>query len=140
MGSLSIRTKIALLAGTPVLGTLILALALAQHARTQTAAAAALGSIEDVAQLSVHISSVMGALQLERARTALEEGSESREGSTGMSAELARDRAATARAEKQLQQFLAGHNLSSLPKRLARDLDVARTQLARRHELHDRLP
>jgi serine phosphatase RsbU (regulator of sigma subunit) len=138
MGGLSIRKKIALLAGVPVLGTLILALALAQHARTQTAAAAALGSIEDVAQLSVHISRVMHALQLERARTALVEGIESRLGDAGADAALERDRAATDAAEKQLERFFAGHDLSRLP-RLARDLGVARAQLERRHQLHDRL-
>jgi serine phosphatase RsbU (regulator of sigma subunit) len=139
MVGLSIRKKIALLAGIPVLGTLILALALAQHARTQTTAAAALGSIEDVAQLSVHISSVMRALQLERARTAMEEGFESRQVPAVAPAELSRDRAATDAAEKQLEQFLAGHDLSSLPKRLARDLGVARAQVERRRELHERL-
>ncbi len=135
---MSIRTTIALLAGTPVLGTLILALALAQHVRAQTAAAAALGSIEDVAQLSVHISSVMGALQLERARTALHEGFESSGGSGATSEKLERERVATDLAEKRLERFLAGHDLSSLPKRLARDLDVARVQLDRRRELLDR--
>jgi hypothetical protein len=74
ISGLSIRTKVVLLAGIPVLGTLVLAAVIAQRAQTQTAAAAALGSIEDVAQLSVRISSVMHALQFERARSALSEG------------------------------------------------------------------
>lgn len=139
MRGLSIRKKIALLAGIPVLGTLILALVLAQHARTQNAAAAALGSIEDVAQLSVHISTVMRAVQLERARMALHEGFESRHTSDSIGEALATDRAATDAAEHQLERFLAGHDLSSLPQRLARDLGVARAQVARRSELQGRL-
>jgi serine phosphatase RsbU (regulator of sigma subunit) len=139
MGGLSIRKKIVLLAGIPVLGTLILALAIAQHARTQTTAAAALGSIEDVAQLSVHISGVMRALQLERARTALEEGLEAHAPDTAIPGSVDRERAATDAAEKQLELFLAGHDLSNLPKRLARDLGVARAETARRRELQARL-
>jgi serine phosphatase RsbU (regulator of sigma subunit) len=138
MGRLSIRKKIVLLAGIPVLGTLILALAMAQHARTQTAAATALGSIDDVAQLSVHISRVMRALQLERARTALIEGFEEH-GTATEASSLDRDRETTNAAEKQLELFLAGHDLSALPKRLARDLGVARVQAASRRQLHERL-
>jgi two-component system, chemotaxis family, sensor kinase CheA len=139
MRGLSIRKKIGLLAGIPILGTLILALAIAQYAQRQTKAAAALGSIEDVAQLSVHISRVMRALQLERARTALAEGFESRLGDEAPAVPLEHDRAATDDAEKQLEQFFAGHDLSTLPKRLARDLGAARAQVERRRELHERL-
>lgn len=139
MGALSIRKKILLLAGIPVLGTLILALAIAQHGRTQTRAAAALGSIEDVALLSVHISGVVRALQLERARTALDEGMEGHASSTAIPGSIERERAATDAAEKKLQSFLAGHDLSNLPKRLARDLGVAQAQTTRRQKLQARL-
>ena len=68
IGALPIRAKVLLLAGIPVIGTLILAAVIAQHGRMQSAAATALGSIEDVAQLSVRISAATQSLQLERAR------------------------------------------------------------------------
>src|ERR1700742_1892205 len=112
MGGLSIRKKILLLAGIPVLGTLVLALVTAQHAREQTAAAAALGSIEDVAQLSVHISHVMRALQLERARAALAEGYDAHVPAIAAGVSIEAEQVATDAAEKQLEQFLAGHDLS----------------------------
>jgi serine phosphatase RsbU (regulator of sigma subunit)/phage-related protein len=142
IGGLPIRAKVLLLAGIPVIGTLVLAVVIAQHARTQTAAAAALGSIEDVAQLSVHISSVMHALQLERARAALSEGYSGRQADTVNSSseqQLLRQRASTDAAEPTLEEFLSRHDLSALPPRLARDLGIARAQANERKTLHARL-
>jgi len=138
IGRLPIRAKVLLLAGIPVIGTLILAVVIAQHARTQTAAAAALGSIEDVAQLSVHISEVMHALQLERARVALSEGSAGRQGQAADQA-LQKQRALTDNAERTLGRFLSRYDLSAFPPRLARDLGIAREQANGRHALHARL-
>lgn len=139
IAGLPIRAKVLLLAGVPVVGTLVLAVVIAQHARTQTAAAEALGSIEDVAQLSVHISGVMHALQLERARSALTEGFAGRKVDREAEQELLKQQAATDKAEQQLEQFLSRHDLSALPSRLARDLDIARSQTAERRALHARL-
>jgi serine phosphatase RsbU (regulator of sigma subunit) len=139
MGSLSIYKKIVLLAGIPVLGTLILALAMALHARTQTAAAAALGSIDDVAKLSVHISGVVRALQIERARIALHEGFEAPTSAGVPPGSVDRGSEASDVAVKELERFLAGHDLSALPKRLARDLAVAHAQVAGKRQLQQRL-
>lgn len=139
-GGLPIRAKVLLLAGVPVVGTLILALLIAQHARTQTAAAAALGSIEDVAELSVHISGAIHALQLERARTALDEGYAARHELPRVSAqELERQRDATDRAVQRLGAFLDEHDLSALPGRLGRDLAQATTQTQKRAAFKARL-
>lgn len=139
VAGLPIRAKVLLLAGVPVVGTLILAVVIAQHAREQTGAAAALGSIEDVAQLSVHISGAMHALQLERARSALAEGLAGHKAVPAAEHELRRQRAATDAAEQQLTQFLSRRDLSALPARLARDLAIAREQAAKRHALSARL-
>jgi serine phosphatase RsbU (regulator of sigma subunit) len=128
----AIRTKLFLLAGVPVIGALVLAAMIAQQARRQAAVAAALGSIDDVAQLSARISGVLHGLQRERAVLALREGAEARLRQDAGRIDLATDRAATDAALARLEGFLADHDLSKLPGRLARDLGVARAQVARR--------
>lgn len=139
IASLPIRAKLLFLAGLPIIGTLILALVIAQHASTQTAAADALGSIEGVAQLSVHISDVIRALQLERAQAALCEGSSVRGFPVAAQRELARQSALTDASQKQLEQFLARYDLSALPRRLARDLGIAHDQSRKLDALRVRL-
>ena len=141
VGRLSIRTKFALLAGIPVLGALILGAVIALQGQKQAAAAAALGSIEDVAQLSVRISGLIHALQLERARMGLHEGFEARgtDNSNRADVALGREYEQTDAAQGQLETFLAGHDLSRLPARLARDLGVARAQATPRRALQARL-
>jgi serine phosphatase RsbU (regulator of sigma subunit) len=136
---LRIRTKVVLLAGIPVLGTLVLAGIIAQRAQTQLAAAAALGSIEDVAQLSVKISTVIHALQLERAEAALSEGLQDRKAAKAVEVDLQKQTRATDTAERSLEVFLANRDLRTLPARLARDLGIARKQAAGRHEFQLRL-
>ena len=63
----SIRAKLALLAGVPVVGALLLALFVAHDARQQAASAASLGSIEDLARLTAYIADELHAEQDERA-------------------------------------------------------------------------
>jgi hypothetical protein len=67
MGSASIRLKLALLAGIPVLGAVLLGLALAYNATQAIQKARALGSVESVAELSHTMSAVVRELQVERA-------------------------------------------------------------------------
>lgn len=140
---LVIRTKLLLLAGIPVLASLILAGLVAQHAWTQTAAAAALGSIEDVAALSVRMSEVLGALQNERAYVAIHEGSELnvlddlQEPLTGEEPSKLADK--TSAAWRQLEEFLAARDLSKLPTRLAEDIRVFSEQLQKRTALRTRM-
>src|SRR5512142_2945099 len=65
-----IRTKLGLLAGIPVLGALLLSIIVIQSARRSAKTAEAIGSIEDLAELSERMRYVVSALQSERARTA----------------------------------------------------------------------
>jgi two-component system, chemotaxis family, sensor kinase CheA len=143
MSKLSIRLKLLILAGVPVAGALALALLLLQAAQKQAADAAALGSIEDVAQLSMHIGSTLRVLRLERAALARSEGMAAptvanmtdvtpaevkqiheRAAATDLRAAFAH----TDEALHALEQFLSGRDLSKLPRRLARDLGAARAQ------------
>src|SRR5580698_3998257 len=73
---ISIRLKLALLAGVPVIGALLLAMFVVNDARQGAASAASLGSIEDLAQLTAYIAEVLHAVQDERAVSAIAEGSE----------------------------------------------------------------
>lgn len=139
IGGLPIRAKVLLLAGIPVAGTLILAVVIAQRGQSQTAAAAALGSIEDVAQLSVRISSVIHALQLERARAALDAGSRLRDPRRTPGSDFDHRFEATNQSVRRLDTFLEGHDLSALPAQLARDLKLARVTADKRQEFRDRL-
>jgi serine phosphatase RsbU (regulator of sigma subunit) len=68
---LSIRHKLGLLAGIPIVGALLLALQIINGARQQARKAEALGSIESLADLSARMTSTVHALQLERASEAL---------------------------------------------------------------------
>ena len=68
---LSIRHKLGLLVGIPIVGALLLALQIIGAAREQARKAEALGSIESLADLSAQMTSVVHALQLERASEAL---------------------------------------------------------------------
>jgi two-component system chemotaxis sensor kinase CheA len=139
IGRLTIRTKLGLLAGIPVLGALMLAGVIAQQAQQQAAAAATLGSIEGVAQLSVRITGVIHALQSERARCALLEGRFGANVSSGaVLTDLAEHKSETDVAQRQLDSFLTSHDLSKLPVRLALDLDTARTLAAQRSSFHAR--
>jgi serine phosphatase RsbU (regulator of sigma subunit) len=135
---LAIRTKLVLLAGVPVVGALVLAAMIAVQASRQVALAAALGSIDDVAELSVHISGVLHALQRERAGLALSAGLEARPEPVETRKRPAVERNAADAALAQLDQFLAGRDLSRLPPRLARDLAVARAQVAGRDAFLER--
>jgi hypothetical protein len=67
---LPIRLKLILLAGVPVLGALILATLISRDAQNRAQSAAALGSIEDLARLSAHMSKLVQELQFERSELA----------------------------------------------------------------------
>jgi serine phosphatase RsbU (regulator of sigma subunit) len=128
IGRLTIRTKLALLAGVPVVGTLILAAVIAVQASRQAAAAAALGSIEDVAQLSVRITAVIHSLQRERAGASLREGFQRTNAARTDGVDAPRLGTETDTALLGLERFLAGRDMSRVTARLARDLGIARGQ------------
>jgi two-component system, chemotaxis family, sensor kinase CheA len=121
---LSIRGKLALLAGVPVLGILILSTLVVVDARQRSATAESLGSIEDLAQLSAEMNELLHQLQNERAHTALAAARRA-----VRSPELGRQRERTDAASARLDGFLAHRDLDKLPTRLGRDLSRARTAL-----------
>ncbi len=74
LGRLSVRLKLILLAGVPVAGALFLAAFIARGAAREAESAAALGSIENLALLSVRVAKLLDELQLERNELALRLG------------------------------------------------------------------
>src|SRR3954469_8948946 len=114
---LPIRLKLLLLAGVPVLGALILATLISRDAQRRAQSAAALGSIEDLARLSAHMSKLVQELQFERSELALRLGTK-----TTDTDELQKRFAETDRAASELKDFLAARQVATLPARLARDL------------------
>ncbi len=123
--SMSIRAKLALLAGTPLIGILILSVLIVGETMERAATAEALGSIEDLARLSSSMSGLLHELQSERAHTALAVALPQHP-----RAELAQQRQQTDRTLAQLETFLSARDLGKLPPRLARDLRTARAGLA----------
>ena len=119
-----IRLKLMLLAGVPVIGALILATIIARDARRHAESAAAIGSIEDLAHLSARMGTLVHALQFERNELSL------RKGLKAFESPVLRQRfLETDLARKQLSDFLAARQVSSLPPRLARDLKTAEEKL-----------
>jgi two-component system, chemotaxis family, sensor kinase CheA len=123
---LPIRLKLILLAGVPVLGALILATLISRDAQHRAQSAAALGSIEDLARLSAHMSKLVQELQFERSELGLRLGRK-----TPGAPELGERFARTDTASQELSAFLAARRVSTLPARLARDLGAAQQQLTR---------
>ena len=132
LGRLSIRIKLVLLAGVPVIGALVLAAIIAQDARQRAASAAALGSIEDLAHLSSQMGATVHALQAERATIALHEGLRGTPVDGASDDDLAAQYRITDEVVAQLEGFLAGRDLSKLPSRLSHDLGAARTDIGGR--------
>src|SRR5260221_1047716 len=123
---LPIRLKLILLAGVPVLGALILATLISRDAQRRAQSAAALGSIEDLARLSAHMSRLVQQLQFERSELGLRLGLK-----TPAAPELGARFAQTDEASRELAAFLAARKVATLPARLARDLGAAQQQLTR---------
>jgi serine phosphatase RsbU (regulator of sigma subunit) len=138
--NLSIRHKLGLLAGIPMVGALLLALQIIGGAREQARKAEALGSIESLADLSAQMTNVVHALQLERASEALSLGLHKRDTKDAADDALSAEAKQTALdSEKQVQvtddalsqlnAFLTGRDVSRLPPRLAGPLKQAQDLL-----------
>lgn len=142
--NLSIRHKLALLAGVPMVGALLLALQVISGVRLQAKKAEALGSIESLAELSAQMTSTVHALQLERASQALLLGIHRRvvtgaaDATTDPGIAMA-ERAAARDTDHQVQasdqelarldSFLKARDVSRLPPRLAGPLLEAQRRL-----------
>ena len=139
--NLSIRHKLGLLAGIPMIGALLLALQIISGARLQAQKAEALGSIESLAELSAQMTNTVHALQGERAAEALLLGVLPARGKLAAMAENGASLEAPARRETEehvrvsalalarLDAFLKERDVSRLPPRLAGPLLEAQARL-----------
>ena len=124
---ISIRYKLGLLAGVPVIGALLLSGIIVRDAQRQAESAAALGSVEDLALLASKISTSVHQLQSERALLSRHVGEPP----------VPQLQAAFDNSDKalgDLQGFLLKRDIKRLPPRLARDLKAARSLLSKLKE------
>ena len=71
-----IGVKLAVLAGVPVIGALLLSAHITREASERARSSEGIGSVEDLAELSARMTSTIGELQSERAQAALVAGFE----------------------------------------------------------------
>ncbi|MFZ5896564.1 MAG: nitrate- and nitrite sensing domain-containing protein [Myxococcota bacterium] len=119
-----IAVKLAILAGVPVIGALLLSAHITREARERARSSEGIGSVEDLAELSARMTGTIAELQSERALAALATGFESPD-----TAALLAQEAKTDAAVRTMDDFLAQRDLSRLPRRLGGDLGRARAQL-----------
>jgi two-component system chemotaxis sensor kinase CheA len=119
-----IAVKLAVLAGVPVIGALLLSAHITREAGERVRSSASIGSVEDLAELSARMADTIAELQSERALAALATGIQAADTSA-----LAQQEAKTDKVVGVMDDFLAKRDLSRLPKRLGRDLGRAREQL-----------
>jgi two-component system chemotaxis sensor kinase CheA len=123
---LRVRAKLMLLAGVPVLGTLLLSLLVVFEVQQRARAAAGLGSIENLAHLTGKMLHLIHDLQWERAEvTYAAGGANDRPGQVEASYEH------TDGALADLSDFLNGHDAAQLPPILNENLNAAKEQLRR---------
>jgi two-component system, chemotaxis family, sensor kinase CheA len=135
----SIKLKLALLAGVPVIGALLLAMFVANDARQGAASAASLGSIEDLARLTTYIAEVLHAVQDERAVSAIAEGAEASKPSRLDTRASVDARRGTDAAAAHLESFLSTRDRSKLPPRLTRGLAITENALQELQPLRGRI-
>ena len=131
-----IAFKLAVLAGVPVLGVLLLSGQIALSARDRARTADALGSIEDLAELSARMTDAVDELQTERALAALALGL--REAAPPdlatqqhVDADLFAQEHKTDARVNAMDGFLAARERSRLPSRLRGDLEKAQAFFGR---------
>jgi signal transduction histidine kinase len=136
LGLRKVAFKLGVLAGIPVIGALLLSVEMARGAREQARTADAIGSIEDLAELSTRMTDTVDELQTERASAALALGLHASDGPQPAALEradaaLVAQETQTDRALRRLNEFLAERDTSRLPTRLQSDLARARGALER---------
>ncbi len=134
LGLRKVAFKLGVLAGIPVIGALLLAGEVGRSAREQARTADAIGSIQDLAELSARMTNTVDELQDERASAALSLGLRAAETPKAAALErtdarLLAQEAKTDRALSRLNEFLAERDASRLPSRLRTDLSQARAAL-----------
>lgn len=132
--SLSLKYKLGLLAGIPVLGAVVLAGFIAVNASRESEKAKALGSIENLGELSRLMTGVLEQLQKERAIVALASGlrraalerDDAAPGGRGLhDARVSASQVATDEARARLEAFVRSRDVAQLPPRLAENLGAA---------------
>ncbi len=139
----TIAFKLACLAGIPVIGALFLALQIANDARERARSAEAIGSIEDLAELSARMTDAVDELQTERAAAALSLGWRQAEAAPDDALQHARallqgQGLKTDAAVAKMESFLRRRDLARLPRRLQGDLERARAELSRRQDVRQK--
>jgi signal transduction histidine kinase len=134
-GLRKIAFKLAILAGVPVIGALLLSGEIATGARDRARSAEAIGSIEDLAELSARMTATVDELQSERASAALDLGlyrsvAPPAPDFAKAHASLLAQESKTDSAVTEMNAFLAQRDLTRLPRRLQGDLLRAATSLA----------
>jgi serine phosphatase RsbU (regulator of sigma subunit) len=137
-GAISIRGKLALLAGIPVLGAVLLAFQVVLAAEEESRRAEALGSIESLSELSVMITGLVRDLQSERVELASALQTTPEKPPSGGSASLTPAFAETDRARAALTSFFRERDEARLPARLRSALGEARQHMDRLDELRGR--
>jgi signal transduction histidine kinase len=130
-----VALRLGLLAGVPVIGVLLLSAQIEESARSRARSADAIGSVEDLAELSVRMTDTVGQLQTERAAAALTLGwrgadpapaAAEKDAMAGLLAQESKTDAAIGA----MDGFLAQRDLSRLPVRLNADLSHTHAALA----------
>lgn len=147
--NLTMRTKLSLLAGIPVLGSLLLALQIVRDAQVQVQKNKTLGTIEHVAQLSEVMGTLVNELQAERALAARIQGQNAPNVGSAADSELdalaspshrdpqtaaaqqefRKQIAVTTAAAGRLSGLVDQQSIRRLPERLAVDVQQATTSL-----------
>jgi len=112
-----IAVKLAILAGVPVIGAMLLSAHITREARERARSAEGMGSIEDLAELSSRMTETLSELQSERALAALAAGFESPETQA-----LQAQRRKTDQAVAEMDRLLKSHDSSRLPVAIGKDL------------------
>jgi two-component system chemotaxis sensor kinase CheA len=121
---LNVRLKLGLLAGVPVLGALLLSLLIARDAQERAATAKAIGSIEDLVQLTERVGRAVHELQTERSQSSFLAGL-----GNPNPRDLEEQERRTDRVLAALESFLGARDVSKLPPALGENLRTARKQL-----------
>ena len=140
-----IAVKLAILAGVPVIGALLLSLDIATDARDRAHTAEAIGSIEDLAELSARMTATVDELQTERASAALalgwhDVGAERTLEQRAAVAALVAQAAKTDVAAAGMDAFLRERDLTRLPHRLQANLERSRIALAQARQTRQQVP
>lgn len=140
----SIKAKLGILAGVPVVGALVLASLLWIQALEGAQSARALGSVEDLAALSTGIGGLVHELQAERALQGLVLGHTGRAEDPLTSSDVAQTHRQLAEARRaqlsaqylqtdqahgRLDAFIHARSLEALPRRLRSEMEASAAQL-----------